>query len=106
MKTLNNVQSKLILALSMLSATAAISLAFHAHGSVIQPATETVSMTAPSVVIIGKKMTDEEKRVYDLAPQEIARVEIVGKRLSVQEKMALAAEDGKPASLTVAHKKA
>ena len=110
METLNNAQSKLVFTFSLLSAAVAISFAFHAQGSAIKPTLNPTPvlaiMTAPNVVIVGKKMTNEEKLVYDLAPQEIARVEIIGKRLTAEEKLALTDEDDRATAHATYNRKA
>ena len=114
METLNNAQSKLVFTFSLLSAAVAISFAFHAQGSAIKPTLNPTLnptpvlaiMTAPNVVIVGKKMTNEEKLVYDLAPQEIARVEIIGKRLTAEEKLALTDEDDRATAHATYNRKA
>ncbi|PRC95265.1 hypothetical protein S2091_0460 [Solimicrobium silvestre] len=110
MKTLNltqaNVQSKLILAVALIAAVAATSLAFQNGGGAKNTAIAMTEVPVQQVVIAGKRMTAEEKLAYDLAPKEIARVEIIGQRLSADEKVAMLAEDEINAKHAAAHRKA
>ena len=93
MKSLNNIRSKWIISIAVLFAAAAVNLAFQAQVGANISAAPVAKITAPEIVIIGEKMTAKEKRAYDLQPQEVARVEIVGKRLSTVEKMVMAVKD-------------
>lgn len=97
MKSLNltqiQAQSKLILATAVITASAAISLAFYQPGNATSSMIELGQNYVQQVIVEGARMTDAEKLNYDLAPQEIARVEIIGKRLTAEEKRTMIAED-------------
>jgi len=45
-------------------------------------AQDTTAAPIPQVVVTGRRMTEAEKLNFDLAPEEIARVEIIGTRLT------------------------
>ncbi len=103
--TFQTVQSKLIFGFAILSAAAAISLSFHQSGNAKNTQVAANYLPVQEVVIEAKRMTPEEKMVYDVAPQEVARVEIIGKRLSVSEKLAMLAEDEMNAKHVAEHRK-
>ncbi|TDK66998.1 hypothetical protein [Sapientia aquatica] len=108
MNTLNlntSVQSKLLLAVAVLSASAAISLAFHNGATAKNTALSLHEAAVPQVVIVGQRMSPEQKLAYDLAPQEVAQVEIIGTRLSTEEKLAMDVADATSVKLAATRRK-
>ncbi len=72
--------AKLITTAALIMAAAAVQVAFHQGNIKASNTFLSPEMAVARVEIIGKRMSPQEKLAYDLAPQEIARVEIIGKR--------------------------
>lgn len=88
MKTLNlagtQSHTTIILGITILVVVAVIDLTIHHHAMNKNEVTaqDTTAAPIPQVVVTGRRMTEAEKLNFDLAPEEIARVEIIGTRLT------------------------
>jgi putative NADH-flavin reductase len=73
-------QSKIIFAITVMAMTGAAGLALTHHAVKRNKAATAITPAVPQVVVTEKRMSVNEKLVYDVDKQEVARVEIVGKR--------------------------
>jgi hypothetical protein len=73
-------QSRLIFAITIFAMVGAVGLALTHHDARKNKAATAITPAIPQVVVEEKRMTADEKLVYDADAWQVARVEIIGKR--------------------------
>jgi len=73
-------QSKMIFAITIIAMIGAVGLALSHHGVKKNRTTTAITPAVLQVVVVEKRMSTNEKLVYDVDSRQIARVEIIGKR--------------------------
>ncbi|MFZ6645540.1 hypothetical protein ACO0LO_07480 [Undibacterium sp. TJN25] len=90
MKTSSKFQFGPVLAGIVAGAVLVTASAFHGSAGIQTAAAEQI----PTVTIVGKRMTAEEKLAYDMQqPDYVHTVVLTAKRLTAEEKQAMADED-------------
>jgi len=73
-------QSRLIFAITIIAMVGAVGLALTHHDVKKNKTATAITPAIPQVVVEEKRMTADEKLVYDADAWQVARVEIIGKR--------------------------
>lgn len=87
--TLQQIESKLTLSIAGLIAGCAIAISFQAAGNASLSTLGNDTQPVQQVVIEGQRMSADEKLAFDEQTLGIARVEVIGKRLTPAEKQAM-----------------